>query len=582
MPWSRQDIVSIQLGALKAYLMQEGFCVDTRHYYKDIVGFIGSECYRDISLNGLCDVVFSPLYSSHLKSNVDEYIRRFLGSNFDYDSLLDKLHSFIDAIMDDIDWGEYTNIAFTTSLVQFIPSLYLARKIKSIHPSVNIIFGGASLVGTVANKVLELFTDIDFVIKGEGEHTLTSLLKYVEAHNLSYFEIDGLVFRDELNRIVSNKERALICDLNSLPAPDFDDYFNFALAERGTSFPILTVESSRGCFWGDCSFCNLNIQWNNSYREKDADKVLHEIITQSSKYKVLDFFFTDSNVSNKRGLFKLLKEQNRDYIFYAEVSGHLSREDFADMHSAGVRDIQIGIESFDSSLLKKFNKGVTVMRNIEMLKWCCEFGIELFYNVISGFPNTIQHEADNTLANMKYAQYFHPPVVTEYCLSIESEVYRNYLKYNIDSWKVPDEYRLLYDNIFLEETAPLLNSIVGYEAVLKNNEQINWNNVIIFSEYWRKTFDLNKGKSALTWYDGGEFITIKKILCDYTESYTLSGIAKDIYVFCLDESKSFHEIVEKLGDENSDVISKCIQDMYELQIMFVEDNLCFSLALKCK
>ena len=58
-----------------------------------------------------------------------------------------------------------------------------------------------------------------------------------------------------------------MCDISKLPVPNFDEYFTYSLNDDYYP-PIITVESSRGCFWGKCSFCNLNSQWKNSYREK--------------------------------------------------------------------------------------------------------------------------------------------------------------------------------------------------------------------------------------------------------------------------------------------------------------------------
>lgn len=582
MPWARRDILSIQLGGLKAFLTERGFEVDSRYYYKDIVAYIGKDLYSDIVVNCLGDLVFSPFYSPHMKDSVSTYLGHILGSEFDFNELYKNINCFInDILYNDVNWMEYDNIAFSTSLVQFVPSLYMARRLKEIKPSINIIFGGASLVDELATSVLSTFDEVDFVIKGEGELTFEELLKSINYESNNFYDIMGLVFRNENNEIIDNPNRDLICDINTLPVPVFDDYFEFSLPKSDFFPPIITIEASRGCFWGKCSFCNLNSQWHNTYREKSVKKVANEIDYQSKKYKLLDFFFTDSNVSNKENLFIELKKQNKDYILHAEVSGHLTRRDFVEMRSAGVKDIQIGIEAFSSSLLKKYTKGVSVMRNIEMLKWCSEFGITVFYNVITGFPTTVQEEVNDTLFNMKYAQYYQYPAITGYSLSYQSEVYQNFKKYNIKSWTIPDEVKMLYDKKFLGNTAPLLSAIVGYEIIQDETTQINWKPVLEFADYWKRSFEKNKGMCGLTYYDGNDFLIIKKKLFDREEQFTLEGIARDIYLYCTDECKSLTKILESFPAITEYDLNELINELFDLELVYYENNLCLSLAVKC-
>lgn len=579
MPWARRDILSIQLGGLTAYLRECGHEVDARYYYKDIVSYIGLDYYSEIVVNCLGDLVFSPFYSPQKKDDVKAYLTELWGSEFDFDELYNNLSRYILDIMNDINWDEYTNVAFTTSLVQFIPSLLLAKKIKEIKPQMNIIMGGASLVGDIATCVIETFNEVDFVIKGEGEQTFDLLLKKIASCENNYENVDGLVYRQSDGNVISNKERALMCDINVLPVPVFEEYFMYSLT--GDYYPpIITVESSRGCFWGRCSFCNLNSQWENSYREKDPVKVAKEIKLQAEKYKLLEFFFTDSNVSNKKSLFDILQSHGIEYNLHAEVSGHLKHSDFVNMRQAGMRDIQIGIEAFCASLLRKYKKGVSVMRNIEMLKWCSEFGITVFYNVITGFPTTTQDEVDETLRNMQYAQYYQFPAITGYCLSYQSEVYNNYNEYKIKDWKIPDDVDRLYDKKFLGKTAPLLSAIVGYEIIQDEVDKADWSSVVDFSEEWRRSFEKNRGRCGLMYYDGGSFIVIKKSLYGRDEQFTLEGIAKDFYLFCIDESKTREEIYEHFSEEETSELDDMITELEELELMFCEGNRCFSLAVK--
>src|SRR5262249_43301243 len=51
-----------------------------------------------------------------------------------------------------------------------------------------------------------------------------------------------------------------------------------------------------------------------------------------------------------------------------------------------------GIESFSRRVLRLMRKGTTPLQNVQLLKWCLEFGIRPSFNVLYGFPD--EHPAD--------------------------------------------------------------------------------------------------------------------------------------------------------------------------------------------
>ena len=72
----------------------------------------------------------------------------------------------------------------------------------------------------------------------------------------------------------------------------------------------------------------------------------------------------------------LVRPRGKDFDFFAEArAGQMKSDDYALMKKAGFRNIQIGIESFSKSYLKKINKGARVIDNIAALKFCKEQGI---------------------------------------------------------------------------------------------------------------------------------------------------------------------------------------------------------------
>jgi len=56
------------------------------------------------------------------------------------------------------------------------------------------------------------------------------------------------------------------------------------------------------------------------------------------------------------------------------------------MIRAGITWVQPGIESLHTEVLRLMDKGIQGWQNIQLLKWCRELGLPLFWSIIWGFP----------------------------------------------------------------------------------------------------------------------------------------------------------------------------------------------------
>ena len=68
----------------------------------------------------------------------------------------------------------WIGISCTTS--SFLDGIRIAKLAKGILPGIRVVFGGAH-VSAMKEKILEAFSDVDFVVVGEGEQTLAELLQ---------------------------------------------------------------------------------------------------------------------------------------------------------------------------------------------------------------------------------------------------------------------------------------------------------------------------------------------------------------------------------------------------------------------
>ena len=125
-----------------------------------------------------------------------------------------------------------------------------------------------------------------------------------------------------------------------------------------------------------------------AFRSKSAERVLDELTFLAKRYETSYVQFVD-NILDIRYFKSLIPElANRKHglrIFY-ETKSNLKKDQVRLLSDAGIRDIQPGIESLNTQVLKLMRKGVTALQNIQFLKWCEQYGVKAEWNLIYGFP----------------------------------------------------------------------------------------------------------------------------------------------------------------------------------------------------
>ena len=87
-----------------------------------------------------------------------------------------------------------------------------------------------------------------------------------------------------------------------------------------------------------------------------------------------------------------LAKRKIDVRLFYEVKANLNENQVALLKTAGVTEIQPGIESLSDHVLDLMAKGVTGLQNIRLLKWCSEYGIVPFWNLLCGFPGETEDD----------------------------------------------------------------------------------------------------------------------------------------------------------------------------------------------
>jgi ribosomal peptide maturation radical SAM protein 1 len=278
-------------------------------------------------------------------------------------------------------------VGFTTTFHQTCASLAVARRLKSLRSPPLIVFGGANCEGEMGAELLHSFPWIDVVACGEADGTIVPLLDHLLRGAPAPAE--GFVWRTGSGETTRS---SLVRDLDSLPYPDYDDYFeqlDRSAIGRDAAYHVI-VETSRGCWWGakhHCTFCGLNGE-TMTFRSKSPERAYEEIVALCRRHgksrvgcvdNILDMRYIDT-------LFPMLRLSGLELELFYEVKANLRYDQLAKMHRGGLRQIQPGIESFSDEVLKLMDKGVSGVQNIQLMRWCRELGIDCAWNLLGGFP----------------------------------------------------------------------------------------------------------------------------------------------------------------------------------------------------
>ncbi len=339
-------------------------------------------------------------------------------------------------------------IGFSSSFQQNCASLALAAQVRRWAPEVIICFGGANCEDRMGLGLLKAFPQIDYVFSGEADLLFPRFVAEVLAGKTPTIS-DALFSR---NQLVMGDSVQPIFDLDSLPTPDFHDYFD-ALSQMSYGDrirPGLSIETSRGCWWGakkHCRFCGLNGK-AITYRAKSPKRVLEEVSALEKRYKISRFEATDNIMSMKHvdAVFSELGKNDRHPTFFYEVKSNLTSEQIKCLARGGVRWIQPGIESLDDEVLKLMNKGVTGLQNVRLLRSCAEVGIRCIWNLLHGFPGERARSYQRIAEAIPLLEHLEPPNGTSPVrVDRFSPYYQQSEELGFRNVRVSQVYRAVYD-----------------------------------------------------------------------------------------------------------------------------------------
>ncbi len=249
-------------------------------------------------------------------------------------------------------------------------------------------------------RVLAESPVVDCVVRGEGEETIRQLARALDGTGSNLGAIDGLTYRKRSD-IVSNPDRPLICDLDSLPFParHLFDLKRYGLRTPGGQ-PMVTVMSSRGCPY-NCSYCFKGIV-GRTYRQRSPGNIIAELRQVIDQYDICNFYFIDDlftiDLRRLNALTEQLVAARLDIRW--QCLGRVDRVDaevLRKMYAAGCRRIHYGIESGNQQILDGVGKGIKLEQVRQAVRWTQEAGIEVKGYFMLGLPGDTEETLQQTI-----------------------------------------------------------------------------------------------------------------------------------------------------------------------------------------
>lgn len=418
MPFAELQRPSIALGLLRASLANtdlQSEVVYANFGLAETIGLVAYQAMQSIPTDHLLgEWCFAGRLFPDSATNDEEYLDLVLevrcnGFPVELKQRKDQMRwvraqsaSYVDRLADAIVAKRPRIVGCSSVFQQHCASLALLKRIRELSPDTLLLMGGANCEGEMGVETLRSFPWVDCVVSGEADAIFADLCKVLleQGREVDPTALpDGAISQRHLRSmfpILSQggppPPRSLIRDLDSIPVPDYDDYFEALRASTLSNMiePGLLAESSRGCWWGEkfhCTFCGLNGE-GMKYRSKSPERVLDELSELKRRYGIRGIQFVDNilDMSFFKTVLPKLAAAGEEYSLFYETKANLKREQVELLARAGVRSIQPGIESLDDNVLTLIAKGNSALMNLQLLKWSREFGIDVAWNLLCGVP----------------------------------------------------------------------------------------------------------------------------------------------------------------------------------------------------
>jgi len=276
--------------------------------------------------------------------------------------------------------------------------------VKQNFPSIITVCGGIH-PSMYPKETLQESKDIDYIIYGEAENTLTELVVALESGK-DVSNVLGIYHRKG-EEIVLTGYRPIVKNLDDFPIPSrkfFEVSRYVPMPHTYKRWPSTNMMTGRGCTYSLCTFCFESSQFvrEKGYRRISVERALEEIRYLQKEYGIRDIVFWDDEFLMGGDWVEefcdALVSNNIDITWscYGKVN-YVTPERVKKMAKAGCWNVLFGLESANQDILNFVKKGQTLDMMRNAVKWMHDAGIEVRGSFIFGLPTETPEKAQNNI-----------------------------------------------------------------------------------------------------------------------------------------------------------------------------------------
>jgi len=285
-------------------------------------------------------------------------------------------------------------VCFSVVSDEYNWAIEMATRIKQVK-NIPVVFGG--IHPTSVPEIVIQEHVVDFVVRGEGEHTLLELIEKIDK---DYSDIKNLCFMKD-GKIIINDVRPPIAVLDSLPMLDKEFFYKESQALKA-GYLIMTA---RGCPF-NCTYCNNNIMkklYKTGYlRRRSVDNVLSELSEAKQKYGFDHIKFIDEVFTVNESWLQEFSEKYPQEIglpFFVSAHPNTIDEDIAKLLKKSMCfGVVMGVQCTNYRVNKTIlNRNTRTEQIVAAIKLIRKYDMKCMIDLIFGLPGLTEEEIAESL-----------------------------------------------------------------------------------------------------------------------------------------------------------------------------------------
>ena len=370
----------------------------------------------------------------YINANVDEffsftrYAEQIARAASSFDTLDECLQYETTLIEDEmlyllnqqLQQDNYDLVCFTVPFPgNLFSALRCAQFIKEKYPTIKIAMGGG-YCNTELRRLSDtrIFNFVDFISLDDGESPLLRITEFLEGKIEEKFLERTYICRD--NKVVYvNKIPNTIFHHKNLPAPSYiglptEKYLSFLdvmnpMHRMWSDGKWNKLTISHGCYWKQCSFCDVTLDYISNYENTTADDLVNKIEKIISETGITGFHFVDEAAPPKmlRALANKLMERKVYITWWTNIRFEktFTPELCALLSKSGCIAVTGGLEVASDRLLAKMKKGVDIGQVARVTKAFSDVNIMVHAYLMFGFPTETAQETIDSLEIVRQLFY---------------------------------------------------------------------------------------------------------------------------------------------------------------------------------